>query len=308
MIIYCTTNIKNGKKYIGKDQYNNPNYLGSGSFLKKSIKKHGRKNFKKQILQYCNSVDEMNEAEKYWIEYFGAVKSQLFYNIAEGGNCYSSKYHPIKSIRDKQCVSVLCYDLQGRFIKKFKSTQEAVRELKIDGSGIIQCRQGKTKRFKQYIFKPFEGKIIQQIEPYKLSLKDKKRDRSIVDKIANINRGKKRSKEYSEKASKIRLALDFHPSEETKKQMSLSHIEHNKKYPRTQEHIRNNAEAQYIPIYQFDLDNNFIVKYPSLKHAAEALKVTRSSVCSAVKGYSKTCKGFKLSYTREVSINGINNK
>ena len=47
--VYLTTNLINGKKYIGQhygelDDY----YLGSGSILKKAILKYGRKNFKKR--------------------------------------------------------------------------------------------------------------------------------------------------------------------------------------------------------------------------------------------------------------------
>ena len=39
MIIYKTTNIINGKYYIGKDINNSSHYLGSGILLKKAIKK-----------------------------------------------------------------------------------------------------------------------------------------------------------------------------------------------------------------------------------------------------------------------------
>ena len=41
MIIYKTTNLINGKFYIGKDSKNDPNYLGSGKILKKAFKKYG---------------------------------------------------------------------------------------------------------------------------------------------------------------------------------------------------------------------------------------------------------------------------
>ena len=41
MIIYKTTNLVNGKIYIGQDSNNNPNYYGSGTLLHKAIKKYG---------------------------------------------------------------------------------------------------------------------------------------------------------------------------------------------------------------------------------------------------------------------------
>lgn len=37
MIIYKTTNIINGKIYIGQDSNNNPKYIGSGKILKKKL-------------------------------------------------------------------------------------------------------------------------------------------------------------------------------------------------------------------------------------------------------------------------------
>ena len=52
MIIYQTTNLINGKKYIGKDANNNPNYIGSGADLKIAIKEYGKHNFKKEIIEH----------------------------------------------------------------------------------------------------------------------------------------------------------------------------------------------------------------------------------------------------------------
>ena len=49
MIIYKTTNLVNGKIYIGQDSNNNPNYLGSGKLLKYAISKYGIENFKLSI-------------------------------------------------------------------------------------------------------------------------------------------------------------------------------------------------------------------------------------------------------------------
>ena len=70
MVIYKTTNLVNGKQYIGRDAKNNPKYLGSGSLLKKAIQKYGKESFKKEILEVCKSENELKEREEYWLEYY----------------------------------------------------------------------------------------------------------------------------------------------------------------------------------------------------------------------------------------------
>ena len=55
MIIYKTTNLINNKIYIGQDSRNNPYYYGSGTIITLAIKKYGKNNFKKEILETCNN-------------------------------------------------------------------------------------------------------------------------------------------------------------------------------------------------------------------------------------------------------------
>jgi group I intron endonuclease len=81
-IIYKTTNLINGKFYVGKDQNNNDRYLGSGLLLKKAIKKYGRENFLKEILEEC-LIEVLDIKEMYWIDKLNAVSNG--YNLAEGG-------------------------------------------------------------------------------------------------------------------------------------------------------------------------------------------------------------------------------
>ena len=81
MVIYMTTNLVNGKQYIGKDIKNRSNYLGSGTVLKKAILKNGKENFKKEIIEVCSSHEELIRREEYWLNYYDAANNPLFYNM-----------------------------------------------------------------------------------------------------------------------------------------------------------------------------------------------------------------------------------
>jgi len=83
MVIYMITNLINGKKYIGKDKHNDPNYYGSGTRICQAIIKYGKRNFKKEIIEECTSYEQMGEREVYWIKQYNAPASREFYNIAE---------------------------------------------------------------------------------------------------------------------------------------------------------------------------------------------------------------------------------
>ena len=80
MVIYLTINKINGKKYLGKDVRNNPKYLGSGFDLKKAIEKYGIENFEKNILEVCNSKEELWKREEYWLNFYDAKNNKEFYN------------------------------------------------------------------------------------------------------------------------------------------------------------------------------------------------------------------------------------
>lgn len=84
-VIYKTTNLIDGKWYIGKDEKNNPEYLGSGVYLNRAVSIYGRENFKKEILAESNSRKELIKLEIEFIEKFNAVKDKNSYNIASGG-------------------------------------------------------------------------------------------------------------------------------------------------------------------------------------------------------------------------------
>lgn len=86
--VYITTNLVNGKRYIGKRSLPefDVNYLGSGKLLKRAIKKYGKDNFKCEVIKWCETEEELNNSERYYIKEYNAQKSDMFYNISEGGD------------------------------------------------------------------------------------------------------------------------------------------------------------------------------------------------------------------------------
>jgi group I intron endonuclease len=85
--IYLIINLQNGKKYVGQSiLFNDLNtYLGSGQVQRAAIKKYGRKFFKKYILGYCSSKEELNLSEKECIAFYCSNDIKYGYNLTEGG-------------------------------------------------------------------------------------------------------------------------------------------------------------------------------------------------------------------------------
>lgn len=84
-IVYKTTNLINGKMYIGVDSKNNELYLGSGKILKIALEKHGIENFKKEVVKEFLTLKEAYFYEKELIDLLDAVNSKLYYNVTKGG-------------------------------------------------------------------------------------------------------------------------------------------------------------------------------------------------------------------------------
>lgn len=88
-LIYETTNLLNGKKYIGQTtkvkKYFDNKYFGSGVHLIRDIEKIGILNFQTQPLDYAKNQKELDDLE---VKYIQERKScnPFGYNIAKGGN------------------------------------------------------------------------------------------------------------------------------------------------------------------------------------------------------------------------------
>lgn len=85
--VYKTTNLINGKIYIGRHKSKKFDkwYFGSGAKIRQALSEYGDENFAVEILYYCESEDELNEKEKEAIIAYESRDPEKGYNIDQGG-------------------------------------------------------------------------------------------------------------------------------------------------------------------------------------------------------------------------------
>ena len=95
--VYVTTNIKNGKRYVGDHSTNNLNdgYLGSGRYFGNAVKKYGKKIFKRIILEQFETKQEAFDAQEKWINEFNTIRPHGYNLSPKGGlnvkGCHSAE-------------------------------------------------------------------------------------------------------------------------------------------------------------------------------------------------------------------------
>lgn len=99
--VYLTTNLINNKKYIGQHKSTkfDSNYLGSGLYITKAIAKYGKDNFSCSIIEWCYSIQQLNEQEEYWILFYNAVEDPNYYNISARVGPYTHTQEHIEKLR-----------------------------------------------------------------------------------------------------------------------------------------------------------------------------------------------------------------
>lgn len=189
MIVYKTTNLFNGKIYVGKDCGRPSNYLGSGIILKQAIKKYGKENFKKEVLEVCD-LSNICEREIYWINKLNSRNPKIGYNISRGADGFFLGCHHTEKTKRK--ISKAIPWIKGRHHSKESNKVNSDKH-----KGQIPWNKGKKNVYSE----------------------------KTIEKIRNSKRGTFHSKETKEKIRKSNIGKhDYlrHPSLKTRELMSLS--------------------------------------------------------------------------------------
>jgi hypothetical protein len=159
--IYLVTNIDNdpNKVYIGK--------------TKNSRKYNHKKTFGSQITyNYIDEINSLNREEwepleSYWIEQFKQWGFEVVNKNKGGGgptNHSNLSRQKLKNIKSKPIYQ---YDLQGNFIKEWKSAKEVSEVLNIKQQSLCSCCKNKIKTAGKFVWKHEYIKNKQCISMYK---------------------------------------------------------------------------------------------------------------------------------------------
>ena len=194
--IYETTNLINGKKYIGKHKSNkfDYNYYGSGIGLKRALNKYGKANFKVEILEevYTNQKD-LDELETYYIKKFNAVKNKNYYNNSYGGE--SEGWQGV--IKAKRELNSCTISKETRI--KISNTLKNHEVTKSTRAKISKSQKNKklSINHREKISKSLKGRT----SPMKNRNQSKESRIKISKGMIGINKGRKMSEEFKHNMS-----------------------------------------------------------------------------------------------------------
>jgi group I intron endonuclease len=228
--IYCIENIVNNKKYIGytidfyKRKREHINYLIRGNhcniYLQRSFVNYGKENFIFYIIEQCKlDYKELQEKEKYYIEFYNSYGLSKGYNLTKGGDgslgykhteetkkkCSDFRKGKSLSEETKQKLSKI---LTGRkmsdeFKRKLSERSKKQRHSEETKQKLRELHLGKkaSEETKRKISIASTGRIFS--EATRAKLRGTKSEQALINvRKANMNNiGRKFGKEFGNKIS-----------------------------------------------------------------------------------------------------------
>lgn len=158
-LVYKTTNLVNGKFYIGSHQTTriNDGYLGSGKILKKALKKYGRQNFKREVIASCVSTKASREVEGHFVRYAILKYKRMCYNRSFNGtgamlgkeNSFYGKEHSDETKRIIAEKASERYKGKGNPFFGRKHTKETILKIKNKRPNYDSCEKMRVHNYKK---------------------------------------------------------------------------------------------------------------------------------------------------------------
>lgn len=151
--VYLTTNLVNGKQYVGQhlsDSFDK-GYKGSGVYIKRAFNKYGWNNFDCKVICWCSTQTQLNEAEDNYIKLIGTM-SPNGYNLKGGGangrnsaearkNMSKSRRKYLKSKNGKECCAKI-----SNTLKKYYESEENRKKQSIAAQKYFENEENRKKQ------------------------------------------------------------------------------------------------------------------------------------------------------------------
>ena len=204
--IYKTT-FPDGKVYIGQKQsgFFCQSYFGSGVYVKRYIKKYGTDDLKVEVIDWCESLEELNQKEIFYIKEYNSIMPNG-YNIAVGGGCGNTfagkSKEELNEIKEKMSKS-------RKGVPNLKNKKPCPEERKKKISETLKLYYNSlTKESRNFIYGKHHLGVKQsneEREKRKKSLTGKKKPESFKIFMSKLHSGKIVSKETRDKQRLAKL-------------------------------------------------------------------------------------------------------
>lgn len=292
-IVYKTTNLINGKIYVGihkTDLSKKQTYIGCGVSKKDqkkkvnkgfpcAVNKYGYDNFKREIL-FIYSCDKeglkkalAKEAEIVTEEFINRPDT---YNLIPGG-IYGGGYINRKKIAQ--------YDLEGNFIRIWDSIIIAETELNL--TSIRNALIGNSKYAGQWQWRYYNGdnSNINPVQVKEKSVYQFDLQGNLLQRYKSISDAAHTFKNFISAKSAISQVCTGKHSQAYGYYWSFK----NKFESRKNNHLS--------PVAKYNDEGQFLESYSSVKEASDSNNIkTPSNIIAAIKGSQKRCGGFRWRY------------
>lgn len=223
--VYITTNLVNGKQYVGSHGSNvlNDRYLGSGILLYHAIKKYGKDNFEKTVLETHTDLKKARFREEFFISKYNTITPNGYNINPNGGIPGTQTPESIEKMRqslkkvvhNNEWCQKISKSLKGK--KKSKEHIENVRKSLIGKQHPLKGQRGyyskeAIKNFsiaaskRMGILNSMYGKTLYSVWLQKYGENEaNNRLQQMKDKMSNTRIGKTFSDTHCKNISKARI-------------------------------------------------------------------------------------------------------
>jgi group I intron endonuclease len=285
MIIYKVINKINKKCYIGqtikllqkrKNDHHCQANLKSNNYFARTLRKYGKDNFEWEVIEKCNSKNELDEMEFHYIKQYNSFKPNG-YNLTLGGDAGTYGWIPSKETREK-----ISKANKGRKCKPF--TKEHKKQISEANKGRKQLHMmGENNPAKR----PEVRKKISE------ALKGRKLSNEHLKKLCEMNKGKTYEEIYGIKRAK-----------EIRKNHSIAKKGNKNigQYKRTNETKEKFRQSRAKFLYTIKKPDGTIEETNSIRNFCKLNNLDKGSMFYHFKNNTNNHKGYKIISRRKNEI------